>query len=141
MQSAGMDDRIVDILTRNADLTYKEIGEELGLNKSTVRKRILALKRRGVIRRFMVEVDEKRLGRNLYVSIALDVDPTRFIEVTKKLTTFPEIALAFHASGGHDIFLFLWTNDRESLDKLIKNIASIDGITKILPSFIVERLR
>jgi DNA-binding Lrp family transcriptional regulator len=141
MQSAEIDDRIVDVLTKNADLTYKEIARQLGLNQSTVRKRILSLKRRGVIRRFMVEVDEESLGRSLYVSIALDIDPTKYMEVTKRLVVFPEIGLAFQASGGHDVFLFLWTEDRESLTRFIKKITSIDGITRVVPSFIVERLR
>jgi len=141
MHSAEIDDRIIDVLTYNADLTYKEIANKLGLNESTVRKRILALKRRGVIRRFMVEVDEESLGRKLNVSLALDVDPTKFIEATRKLIAIPEIAMAFHTSGGHDIFLILWTKDRESLTQFIKIITSIDGITSVVPSFIVERLR
>ncbi len=46
MQSAEIDDKIIDILTHDAYLTYREIGRKLGLNASTVRKRILALKRR-----------------------------------------------------------------------------------------------
>jgi DNA-binding Lrp family transcriptional regulator len=141
MQSAEMDDRIIDILTHDADLTYKEIAGKLGLNESTVRKRILALKRRGVIRRFIVEVDEESLGRKLNVSLALDVDPTKFIEVTRILKVIPEVAIALHTSGGHDIFLILWTKDRETLAQFIKSISSIDGITNIIPSFIVERLR
>jgi DNA-binding Lrp family transcriptional regulator len=141
MQSAEMDDRIIDILTHDADLTYKEIAGKLGLNESTVRKRILALKRKGVIRKFIVEVDEESLGRKLNVSLALDVDPTKFIEVTRRLRVIPEVAIALHTSGGHGIFLILWTKDRETLGQFIKSISSIDGITNIIPSFIVERLR
>ena len=141
MQSAEIDDKIIDILTHDAYLTYREIGRKLGLNASTVRKRILALKRRGVIRRFMVEVDEEALGRKLNVSLAVDVDPTKFIDVARRLVAIPEVAMAFQTSGGHDIFLILWTKDRESLTQFIKIITSIDGITSVVPSFIVERLR
>ena len=141
MQSAEIDDKIIDILTHDAYLTYREIGRKLGLNASTVRKRILALKRRGVIRRFMVEVDEEALGRKLNVSLAVDVDPTKFIAVARRLIAVPEVAMAFQTSGGHDIFLILWTKDRESLTQFIKIITSIDGITSVVPSFIVERLR
>ncbi len=141
MQSAEIDDRIIDILTYDADLTYREIARKLRLNASTVRKRILALKRRGVIRRFMVEVDEERLGRKLNVSLAVDVDPTKFIDVGRRLVAIPEVAMAFQTSGGHDIFLILWTKDRESLSQIIKNISLIDGITKVVPSFMMERLR
>src|SRR5713101_2947026 len=126
-QSAQMDDRIIDLLTYDADLPYGEIARRLGSNASTVRKRILALKRRGVIRKFMVEVDEGSLGQKLNVSLGVDVDPTKFINAAKRLTAIPEVAMAFHTSGGHDIFLILWTKDRESLAKLVNSINSIDG--------------
>ncbi len=141
MQSAEIDDRIIDVLSYDADLTYREIARQLKLNASTVRKRILALKRRGVIRRIMIEVDEERLGRKLNVSLAVDVDPTRFIHVQRSLVAMPEVAMAFQTSGGHDIFLILWTKDRESLTQIIKNVSSINGIIKVVPSFIMERLR
>jgi Lrp/AsnC family transcriptional regulator, regulator for asnA, asnC and gidA len=140
-QSAQMDDKIIDLLTYDADVPYKEIARRLGSNESTVRKRILALKRRGVIRKFMVEVDEGSLGQKLNVSLGIDVDPTKFIDVAKRLTAIPEVAIALHTSGGHDIFLILWTKDRESLAKLVDSISLIDGIINVLPSFIVERLR
>jgi Lrp/AsnC family transcriptional regulator, regulator for asnA, asnC and gidA len=140
-QSAQMDDKIIDLLTYDADLPYKEIARRLGSNESTIRKRILALKRRGVIRKFMVEVDEGSLGQKLNVSLGIDVDPTKFIDVAKRLTAIPEVAIALHTSGGHDIFLILWTKDRESLAKLVDSISLIDGIINVLPSFIVERLR
>jgi Lrp/AsnC family transcriptional regulator, regulator for asnA, asnC and gidA len=140
-QSAQMDDKIIDLLTYDADLPYKEIARRLRSNESTIRKRILALKRRGVIRKFMIEVDEGSLGQKLNVSLGVDVDPTKFIDVAKKLTAIPEVAIALHTSGGHDIFLILWTKDRESLAKLVDSISLIDGIINVLPSFIVERLR
>jgi len=140
-QSAQMDDKIIDLLTYDADLPYEEIARRLGSNASTVRKRILALKRRGVIRKFMVEVDEGSLGQKLNISLGVDVDPTKFIDVAKRLTAIPEVAMAFHTSGGHDIFLVLWTKDRESLAKFVNSINSIDGVIKVIPSFIVERLK
>jgi len=141
LQSAEIDDKIIDVLTHDAYLTYREIGSKLGLNASTVRKRILALKRRGVIRRFIVEVDEEALGRKLNVSLAVDVDPTKFIAVARRLIAVPEVAMAFQTSGGHDIFLILWTKDRDSLTQIVKSISSIDGIIQVVPSFIIERLR
>ncbi len=89
----------------------------------------------------MVEVDEERLGRKLNVSLGVDVDPTKFIDVRRRLIAIPEVAMAFQTSGGHDIFLILWTKDRESLAQIIESISSIDGIIKVVPSFIMERLR
>jgi len=71
-QLESADDRIIDLLSRDADLTYREMAEKLGLNESTVRKRVLALRRTGVIRRVMVEVDTERMGLKLNAQVGVD---------------------------------------------------------------------
>lgn len=135
------DDRIVDLLSRDADLTYREMAKNLKLNESTVRKRVLALRRRGVIRRVMVEVDTERLGLKLNAQVGVDVDPSKLIEVGRRLVAMPEAAMVFSTSGGHEFYVVVWTKDSESFSRIIDSISAIDGVTKVVPSIILERLR
>ena len=140
-QLENADERIIDLLTRDADLTYREMATRLGLNESTVRKRVLALRRTGVIRRVMVEVDMERLGLKLNVQVGVDADPSKLISVGRGLVAMPEAAMVFSTSGGHDFYVVAWTKDSESLSRIIDNIAAVDGVTKVIPSTVLERLR
>src|SRR3989304_2473499 len=117
------------------------MAEKLGLNESTVRKRVLALRRTGVIRRVMVEVDTQRLRLKLNAQAGADADPSKLIGVGRELVAMPEAAMVFSPSGGHDFYVVVWTKDRESLSRIIDNIAAVDGVAKVIPSIVLERLR
>ena len=141
MLSSEIDGRIIDLLVMDADLSYREIARKLRLNPSTVRKRVLSLKRRGVIRKVIVEVDTEKIGLKLNVSLGIDVDPTKSIEASKRLAGMPETVMGFHTSGGHDFYVIVHARDRESLTKIINKYRSIEGVAKVVPTFIMERLR
>ncbi len=136
-----VDEQIIDLLREDADLTYKEMGRRLRLNESTVRKRVLSLRKRGVIRRFMVEVDSGVLEFKLNASIGVDADPSMSIEVGRRLVAMPESAMVFNTSGGHDFFVIVWTKDRDSLMQIVHKIVSIEGVTKVVPNIMLDRLR
>jgi len=126
---------------QNADLTYKEMANRLKLNESTVRKRVLALQKSGIIRRYLVEVDTEKLGYKTNVMLGLDVDPSKLMEIGKKLIAIPETRMVYNTSGGNDFVLVVWTKDREGLGKIVDHISSFEGVNKVTPSFLVERLK
>ena len=141
MLPADTDEKIIDLLLQNADLTYKEISKKLRLNESTVRKRVLSLRKRGVIRKFLVEVDAEKLGYRSRALLLLDVDPLKMMEVGRKLVLVPEARFVGSTSGGHDFYVMVWTKNTESLAQVIDHVATIEGVAKITPCFIVERLK
>ena len=135
------DAKIIGLLMQNADLTYKEMANRLKLNESTVRKRVLALQKSGIIRRYLVEVDTEKLGYKTNVMLGLDVDPSKLMEIGKKLIAIPETRMVYNTSGGNDFVLVVWTKDREGLAKIVDHISSFEGVNKVTPSFLVERLK
>src|SRR5437899_11454699 len=104
---------------QNADLTYKEMASRLKLNESTVRKRVLSLQKSGIIKKYLVEVDTDKLGYKTNVMLGLDVDPSKMMEIGKKLTAIPETRMVYSTSVGNDCIVVIWTNDREVLAKLV----------------------
>jgi len=135
------DDRIVQLLQQNADLTYKEMGDRLKLNESTIRKRVIALQKSGVIRKYLVEVDTAKLGYKTDCMLGIDVDASHMLEIGKKLVAIPEVRMVFNTSGGNDFITVVWTKDRETLSKLMDHITSFEGVKKITPSFLIDRLK
>ena len=135
------DAKIIGLLMQNADLTYKEMASRLKLNESTVRKRVLALQKSGIIKKYLVEVDTEKLGFKTNVMLGLDVDPSKMMEIGKKLTAIPETRMVYNTSGGNDFIVVIWTKDREGLAKVVDHISSFEGVNKVTPSFLVERLK
>lgn len=134
------DRKIVAVLDRDASLTYKEIARRLKMNESTVRKRILGLKERGVIR-FAVQIDTSQLGFKTEAWLGVDVEPSKIMEVGNRLPNIQGVRMLFSTSGEHDFGVVIWAADREALSKIIGQISAVEGVNKVLPSTVVERLK
>lgn len=134
------DRRIIAVLDRDANLTHREIARRLQMNESTVRKRIITLQKRKVIK-FIIRIDTLQLGYKGEADLALDVEPSKNLEVGKALPNIPGVRMVFSTSGAHDYIVVIWATDRDNLSDIIAQISSLEGVTKATPSIIMERLK
>jgi len=137
-----IDNKILKLLEEDARLPFLEIAKKLKLSESTVRKRVQALKEKGVIKRFTVEIDPAKIGLNTVAIVGIDVDPPKLLEVAQKLCEFKEIRCVATSTGDHMIMTEIWTKDGRELTRLIsEKIGPIEGVKKICPAIILERLK
>ena len=134
------DRKIIAVLDRDASLTYKEIGRRLKMNESTVRKRVLSLTKKKVIR-FVVQIDTSQLGFKTEAWLGVDAEPHKGIAVGNKLTDIPGVRMLFSTNGEHDFGVVIWAADRHALSKIIEEVSAVDGVTKVVPSVTVDRLK
>ena len=60
MQINGIDEKdnqIVNLLRRNARMTYSEIGEVVGLSRTAVKTRVSELEKSGIIKGYQAVID------------------------------------------------------------------------------------
>ncbi|MEM3581592.1 MAG: Lrp/AsnC family transcriptional regulator [Candidatus Bathyarchaeia archaeon] len=137
-----LDLKILKLLEEDGRLTFMEIAKKLRLSESTIRKRVQALKENGIIKRFTVEIDPAKIGLNTVAIVGIDVDPPKLLEVAQKLCEFKEIRCVATSTGDHMIMTEVWTRDGRELTKLIsEKIGPIEGVKKICPAIILERLK
>lgn len=137
-----LDTKILQILEDDASLSYMEIARRLKLNESTVRKRVAALRQRGVIKKFTVVVDPSKIGFNTAAIVGVDVDPPKLLEVAQKLCEIPETRYVATSTGDHMIMTEIWARDGKELAKIIsEKIGIIEDVRKICPAIILEKLK
>ncbi|RLG99028.1 transcriptional regulator, partial [Candidatus Bathyarchaeota archaeon] len=110
-----VDLRILKMLQEDGRRPFTEIAENLGLSESAVRKRVQALQRKGVIKKFTVEVDPAKLGINTVAIVGVDVDPTKLLEVAQKLCEVKEVRSVATSTGDHMIMTEIWAKDGREL--------------------------
>jgi len=134
-------DRIIlDMLTKDARTPFTEIAKVLGISETAVRKRVKALEEAGVIKQYTIVVDPSKLGYNL-VSIT-GIDTKKIFEVASKLKEFDFVRHVYLTSGDHMIMAEIWARDGEDLSDIISNkIGRIDGVTKVCPAIILEKMK
>jgi len=138
--------RISDIdllkyLIRNARTPYTKIASELGVSEAAIRKRIKRLENRGVIKKYTIEVDIKALGYNIDVLIGIDTLPEKFIDTIKILTDREDVIELYTSTGDHMMMIRMWFKDSNELNNFIKYLNSIDGVTRVCPAIILEKIK
>ncbi|WP_297477969.1 HTH-type transcriptional regulator LrpA [Thermococcus sp.] len=133
---------IIDMLTRDARTPFTEIAKVLGISETAVRKRVKALEEAGVIKQYTAVVDPSKLGYNLVSLTGVDTLPERIFEVASKLKKFEFVRKVYLTSGDHMIMAEVWARDGEDLSDIISNkIGRIEGVTKVCPAIILEKLK
>lgn len=136
-------DRIIlDMLTKDARTPFTEIAKILGISETAVRKRVKSLEERGILKRYTVEVDPGKLGYNLVSITGVDTVPEKIFDVAQKLKEFNFVKSLHLTSGDHMIMAEIWARDGEDLADIISNkIGRIEGVTKVCPAIILEKLK
>ena len=136
-------DRIIlEMLTKDARTPFTEIAKVLGISETAVRKRVKALEEAGVIKQYTIIVDPAKLGYNLVSITGIDTKPEKIFDVASKLKEFDFVRHVYLTSGDHMIMAEIWAKDGEDLSDIISNkIGRIDGVVKVCPAIILERMK
>jgi len=130
------DEQILEYLTENSSLTTREIAEKTGIPITTVHKRIKKLKQEGIIKKFTIELDNKKIEKGFSAIILVSCDYKLLKELkkdqhqlAKELSHIPEVVSVDVVTGIIDIVVKVRMKDVEAFDTfLLKTIQKILGI-------------
>ena len=136
------DRKIIEILEKNARTPFTQIAKEVGLSEGAVRKRVEALERKGVIGKYVAVVDPKKLGYNNVTILGLDVDPTKLLDIANEIAKIKEVRTVCLSTGNHMIMAEIWAKDGKELSEILaKKIGKIDGIKRLCPAILLEKIK
>ncbi len=134
--------KIIELLQENSRISYTEIARILGVTETTVRKRIADMEKKGIIKKYTIEVDPEKLGYKNVTILGMDVEPKYLLEAAKKLAEIEEAKWVATSTGDHMIMAEIWTKNGEELFNLItKKISKIRGVKDLCPAIIMERIK
>ena len=137
-----VDLKILSMLQADGRLPFTIIARELKLSESTIRKRVQSLEKRGVIKRFTIEIAPSKIGINTVAIVGVDVDPTKLLEAAQKFCEIEEIHCVATSTGDHMIITEIWSKDGRELTRILsERIGTIAGVKKICPAIILEKLK
>ncbi|MCF8885500.1 MAG: Lrp/AsnC family transcriptional regulator [Nitrososphaerota archaeon] len=132
---------LIQELLRNSRRTYVELAKTFGVTEAAIRKRIKKLESENIIKRFTIEVDLKKLGFEVHALIGLDSSPEKLIQTLEELQNMKEVVSLYTSSGDHMILIECWFRNMKQLSDFIKKLEKIDGVTKICPAIILEKIK
>jgi Lrp/AsnC family leucine-responsive transcriptional regulator len=125
-----IDREILAALRENARISYRDLGDAVGLSPNAAAERVRRLVERGVITRFTALVDpaaaDRRLLALIDVQIARGTDPQAFEAAIEKLDVIVE---ATHLTGRWDYQLRVACANAAELDATIRHLKQQVGVT------------
>ena len=129
------DKTILDLLQQDASLSTYKITKKTGIPQTTVLNRMRKLKQEGIIRKYTIDIDWKKLGMNNKALIFVKVDKnieqrnSKVGEIEEKISKYPLVLNVKRLMGKYDFMIELVCRDIDELnDFLIKKIRSLPQI-------------
>jgi Lrp/AsnC family transcriptional regulator, regulator for asnA, asnC and gidA len=123
-----IDQKLIELLMSNSRQSSRVLADKIGIDGSTVRRRVKKLVDDGVVF-YSVLPNPDVLGFPVRAVIALNVDPGKISKVIKMLNNLKEIKWIYPTTGRFDIILFVWLDSIEAIYDFIEDaIGKIEGV-------------
>lgn len=127
----NLDRKILDIISLNARIPFKDVAAECGVSRAAIHQRVQRLIDMGVIVGSGYHVNPKSLGFRscTYVGIKLEKG-SMYKSVVAALRLIPEIVECHFTTGSYTMLTKLYSRDNEHLmDILNSKIQEIPGVS------------
>ena len=140
-----LDTAILAVLQSDARMTNREVAARVGVSPTTALDRTRALRRRGVIRGAVLDVDLALIGRGVQALISVRVRPPsrRNIEAFRDwISILPETIGVFVVSGDVDFIVHVAVADNDALYAfVIDRLTERAEVADVKTTVVYEHLR
>lgn len=136
-----LDRQIIACLSKNARMSFRALGAQVGLSAPAVKRRVDRLVAADAITRFTVAVDPRVLGWNVEAFIELFCAPrTPAAEISGALRNHPEVVAAYTITGDADALLHLQVSNARHLEDALERIRAESIVTQTRSVVVLSRL-
>ena len=125
-----VDLKILDIITQNARIPFKDVAKAVGISRAAVHQRVNRMIELGVITGSGYHINPNKVDFKTcsYIGIFLEKGGL-FSEVVEKLKLIPEIVECHYTTGQYAIFVKVYAKDNEHLKNILSSqVQKISGI-------------
>ena len=125
-----LDKKILRQLLKDAEQPIVDIAEKVGASRQTVSKKIEEFKKAGIIKEITARLDPEKFGLSVRAFVFIQEEPQDEAreENERKIDGFPQVSKFFRLFGRYSGVLEVWTEDRDELTSLVKEIHELDGV-------------
>ncbi|MFD6160411.1 Lrp/AsnC family transcriptional regulator [Nocardia sp. NPDC060256] len=135
------DRALLHALNRDGRASYAELSTVTGWSESTVRRRLAALRRMGVLQ-FHLDMPPAAIGFRTEARLWINAQPAHVVDVAEALARRPEVAFAAMTTGGTNLLAAVNCRDTTDLSLfLTERIAPLQGINSMETAPIIRTIK
>jgi len=136
-----IDKKILNVLIDDARLSYRQIAIKAKVSVVTVMHRVKKLEGEGIIKKYTALLDYEKLNYNFIVMIAIRISKGKEFDVERKISHLHNIYAIYDITGDFDIEIIGKFKSRQSLDKFVKYIQTIDHVERVFTRLILNSVK
>lgn len=137
-----IDARLLEILTIDSSQTATEIAAQIKLSIPATIKRIGKLTNNGIIERFTIQANAKRIGKSVLAYIAVTLNPRFSIDEFQTMVHADRDIVECNAvSGEYDYLLKIYASNVKALDEKLNCFKRKQAISQSQTMFSLSELK
>jgi len=134
-----IDLKILDILQNHGRTRLAEIADAVELSTPAVLERVKKLEAGGVIKSYRALLDGKKVGKDITAFIGVSIGNQRGIDkFAGRMLQHRDVLECHHVTGEESFILKIKTANTNSLEKLLGEIRSVEGVTRTVTRVVLS---
>ena len=138
--------KILELLEKDASLTYEQIANILNLEPEVVKQQILEYEKKHVIAGYKTVINWELTDKEpVYAMIELCVSPTKgggFDEVAQRIGCYDEVASLYLMSGAYDLLIVIEGRTMKEVALFVaEKLAPMEEVNSTSTSFLLKKYK
>lgn len=127
-----IDIKLLDLLKDNSRLSFADLGRKISLSPSAVRERLQKMEDTEVIKKYSINIDNRKLGYDIEAFILLKVFPGKLKGILSIITNYPEIKEVHRITGNQNLHLKIVVRNQIDLQNLLDELMNFGDTNTFL---------
>lgn len=137
-----LDQKIIQLLVKNARMSYSDIGEKIGISRVAVKARIQALENKGIIEEYTTIINPQKIGGAVSCYFEIETKPDSFKEVTNILNKNDIVTQIYRVTGRDKLHVHAVASSNEEMEHFLHYVIdTLPGILSCSCNTILSRVK
>ena len=137
-----LDQKIIQLLIKNARMSYSDIGQQVGISRVAVKSRIKALEEKGVIEEYTAIINPQKISGAVSCYFEIELSPEHFEAAVNILRENPIITQIYRVTGRCRLHVHAVASSNEEMDNLLARVIDpLPGLLSCSCNIILSRIK
>ncbi len=137
-----LDNKIINLLLQDGRMSYSEIGQIVGLSRTSVKNRIAVLEEDGVISGYKVVINALASPQMMTFIVNIETKPECFEKAKESLSIQEETVTIVQTTGNCHLLAVCMANGVQKIKEFMNRVyKEIEGITSINAQTVLEVIK
>lgn len=126
-----VDIKILNLMINDCRISYAQIARSVHLSRMSVRSRVVKMIDNGIVEKFTLKLNSRKLGLKASVYLNIQVNPRQLDHVIRELSDHPNVESIYGVTGANALHVHAFLGDISRLETFIEDIYKINGIMEV----------